>query len=114
MLDREEIPVLPVVDRERNRPVDRPVSRIVEALGKLGHRVVPSPTVTDRRALVISPRWKESSMSGSLRKHCALPEARGEGPTRTRLHLDAATRSSGFVPRPTIMWTAPPSGKETT
>jgi arginine decarboxylase len=54
VLDRREFPVLLVVDRERNRAVDRPVRRIAEELAGLGHRVVKSPTYADGRALVAS------------------------------------------------------------
>ncbi len=91
MLDRKEFPVLLVVDRERNRAVDRPVRRIVEELVGLGHRVVRSPTLSDGRALVVSdPSFGCVLLDWTLT--AGTPEA------DARAVLDAARTRSARLP----------------
>jgi arginine decarboxylase len=52
MLNRHEFPVLFVAGPQRRRTASQTLSRIVEELVTLGHRVVEAQTLIDGRALV--------------------------------------------------------------
>jgi arginine decarboxylase len=54
MLERHEFPVLFVAGPQRRRTASQTLSRIVDELVVLGHRVVEAQTLTDGRALVSS------------------------------------------------------------
>jgi arginine decarboxylase len=54
MLERHEFPVLFIAGPERRHTASQTLSRIVEELVDLGHRVVEAETLTDGRALVSS------------------------------------------------------------
>jgi arginine decarboxylase len=84
MLERHEFPVLFVTGPQRRRTAGQTLSRIVEELVGLGHRVVEAQTLTDGRALMSSDPsfgavvldWDVSADDGEVDARAVLEAAR--------------------------------------
>jgi arginine decarboxylase len=84
MLERHEFPVLFVAGRKRRHAASETLSRIVDELVDLGHRVVEAQTLSDGRALVGSDPsfgavvldWDVSEPEGELEARAVLDAAR--------------------------------------
>jgi arginine decarboxylase len=91
MLERHEFPVLFVAGPQRRRTASQTLTRIVEELIVLGHRVVEAETLTDGRALVSSdPSFGAVVLDWDV--------SGGNGDEDARGVLDAARLRSDHLP----------------
>ncbi len=91
MLERNEFPVLFVAGTQRRRTASQTLSRIVEELVVLGHRVVEAQTLTDGRALVNSdPSFGAVVLDWDV--------TAGDGEVDAREVLDAARLRNDHLP----------------
>lgn len=91
MLERHEFPVLLVAGPQRRQTASQTLSRIVEELAVLGHRVVEAQTLTDGRALMSS-----DPSFGAVVLDWDVTE--GDGEVQARAVLDAARLRSDRLP----------------
>ena len=91
MLERHEFPVLFVAGPQRRQTASQTLSRIVEELVVLGHRVVEAQTLTDGRALVSSdPSFGAVILDWDV--------TGGDGEADARAVLDAARLRDNRLP----------------